>query len=134
MEDRDRTRRGDGMTRLSPPWTDEQTALAHATYTREIPPALFLQIVGRTKHAARRRMAYIDRPGVARKKCEEKIALRLRQKQGEPPKPLREVPDDVLANAIRRASAPRSITAWLCGDPPFSQSALGKKQQAEASA
>jgi hypothetical protein len=39
---------------------------------------------------------------------------------------------EMMADALRRNSAPRTLTQSICGDPPFEQSALGKKRAAEA--
>lgn len=44
----------------------------------------------------------------------------------------RVIPDEVVADAIRRNTEPRDITSEFFGDPPFSQSALAKKQGAYA--
>jgi hypothetical protein len=38
-----------------------------------------------------------------------------------------EVPDYVLADANRRMNAPRTLAAWICGDPAPGQSALDKR-------
>lgn len=39
------------------------------------------------------------------------------------------VPPHLAADAARRSSAPRSITALVCGDPPPGYSALDKRGQ-----
>lgn len=38
--------------------------------------------------------------------------------------------DDLIADAQRRASAPRSLSATLLGDPPYGYSALDQRQSA----
>lgn len=40
---------------------------------------------------------------------------------------------EMLADAMRRNSAPRPATAWLMGDPPPGESALDKRKQNQTS-
>ena len=45
------------------------------------------------------------------------------------PKIIREeIPESVFREAIPRASEPRSLTAWMFGDPPPSHSQLARRQ------
>ncbi len=37
-------------------------------------------------------------------------------------------PDDIMADRDRRHAAPKTLTAWLCGDPPPGWSALDRRQ------
>jgi hypothetical protein len=48
-----------------------------------------------------------------------------REEQQAPGRPT----DEMMADARRRATAPRSITAWLAGDPAPGRSALDKRRQ-----
>jgi hypothetical protein len=38
------------------------------------------------------------------------------------------IPDSVLADREARWSEPKSLTAWMCGDPPPSRSALAQRE------
>lgn len=40
--------------------------------------------------------------------------------------------EEMLAAARARANAPRSITSWVCGDPPPGMSALDKRNAAHS--
>ena len=49
------------------------------------------------------------------------------------PKIIREeIPESVFREAVQRATEPRTLTAWLCGDPNPSRSQLARKQGASA--
>lgn len=37
------------------------------------------------------------------------------------------IPPEVLADRNARLSTPKSLTGWVCGDPPLAFSALGRK-------
>lgn len=45
---------------------------------------------------------------------------------GHPESP-HDIPPEVIADALRRAAAPRSLTAMICGDPAPGQSALDRR-------
>lgn len=108
------------MRRLSP-WTDEETELARLHYKRGVSPEEFLAKTGRTKDAAKRRFEYVDRPEVRERHIKKQQMYRDAAKaSGDMHTAARKVavPPDVLQDAKRRASAPRSLTGVLMGDPP----------------
>lgn len=112
------------------PWTDEETELARAHYTRAISPADFFRLVGRTKDAAGRRLEYIDRPEVREKHLRKMQMYRDAAKaSGVMNVAARKVdaPPELIEEAARRAKAPRSITASIMGDPPPGFSALDRR-------
>lgn len=96
-------------------WTKEETELARRMIAEKAPESEFRQRLGRGKFSAYQRLYLVDYP----KEGWASLGL--------PVAPRVEVPDDVLADAGRRTSAPRPLTAWLCGDPAPGQSALDKR-------
>lgn len=104
------------------PWTDEETELARLHYQRAVSPEEFLRKVGRTKDAAKRRLEYVDRPEVRERHIKKQQMYRDSVKAlGEMHQAARkiDVPAEVLEDAVRRATAPRTITSALMGDPPI---------------
>lgn len=99
-------------------WTDAETAKARELVHTDIHPDEFRAQVGRTKDAARSRLRWIDDA-----KYREEHARRWAARQSELPKsfvvvpPKFAPPPEVLADAERRASAPRTLTAMFCQDP-----------------
>lgn len=108
-------------------WLASETELARANY--HLPPAQFQRITGRTKQAARAHLKYISRADVRERKNAQKVALRLAMKQCQPTAAVAPivVPDEVIAEAARRAAAPRSLTGIVMGDPPIGFSALERR-------
>jgi hypothetical protein len=96
-----------------------------------LPPAEFLEQVGRTKDAAKAHFKYLAKPGV-REAIEAKRAAALQKraqwvdrKAADELKAM--VPAEVIEDAIHRLTAPRSTTAWICGDPAPGRSALERR-------
>lgn len=110
-------------------WSDSDTQLARDNY--HLRPDEFYRATRRTKQAARAHLKYVSRPEVRARKNAQKAALRLERKANPLPKvdisAAIFVPDQVRADAVRRASAPRSLTGIICGDPPIGFSALERR-------
>lgn len=100
-------------------WTEQETALARANM--HLPADDFYRATNRTKQAARAHIRYVDHPELWERQVARKA--RVRREQGIPERLVttkHEPPIEVIVDAIKRASIPRSLTAILCGDPPFS--------------
>lgn len=97
-------------------WSAEDTAIARQMFVNQGPSEAFLAKLGRPETAARERIKRVD----SRAKTEARAAL---------PK----IPTRVVLDAVRRATAPRSLTALAFGDPPPGYSALDRRNRAEAS-
>lgn len=117
------------MTRAAPAWTDEETE--YARINLHLKDAEFLETVGRTKQAAKAHLRYIDNPEhrakiIARKAMRDRRTAEWLARRGTE-KLRQDIPSAVLKDAIRRNSAPRSVTSWICGDPAPGQSALERR-------
>lgn len=99
-------------------WTDEETKLARRLLADNATDERFMESLGRTRSMAIDRIRYVDVP-----------RYRDRRKNRPPAviPPSRTVPHEVIADAFRRAVAPRSITAFVFGDPAPGYSALDKR-------
>jgi hypothetical protein len=110
-------------------WTDSETEAARANY--HLPPDEFRRKTGRTKQAAKAHLRYVSRPEVRERKNAQKVALRLARKENPLPKVELNTavapPPEVIIDAIKRASAPRTLTAIICGDPAPGFSALERR-------
>jgi len=113
-------------------WTEAETELARANL--HLRAKEFLEKTGRTRQAAKCHLNYVDNPETARKRAEAKAAYKRTNEEYRAKLKGKWVPDrnvpppEVIEDAIRRATAPRSITAILCGDPCPGFSALDRKQ------
>ncbi len=99
-------------------WTEQETKQARASM--QLPPDDFFRLTGRTKQAARAHIRYVDHPELWEQRTNRK--RRERRELGIPERLLTAKsgpPPEVIADAIKRALIPRSITALICGDPPF---------------
>ncbi len=102
-------------------WTAEETDRARQMLAAGADNATFVKELGRTKYDAKARMktAKYQSQGIPRpRNCADphsRIAGRL------------VVPQELLEEAARRSSAPKSITASFFGDPPQGYSALDRK-------
>ena len=113
-------------------WSDEDTAKARELVAQAATNQQFLQAINRTKAAAYSRIQWIDNP-----KFRDEAATRARRSRNNNqfkneeirshPTRTRDIPDHVIADAAKRAEAPRTITAWVAGDPAPHESALAKK-------
>lgn len=114
-------------------WTDEETQAARVLIAKGADNAEFLRKTNRTKAAAHSRIRWLDDP-MERDRSQER-ARRSRKNAG-PANGKRFIerpahaPAHVIAAARERADAPRTLTAWLCGDPGPGQSALDRRATA----
>lgn len=100
-------------------WTDEETALARKLIAANATDAEFWEAFGRTRSMAVDRIRYVDVPRYRnRGKCSRTPIII---------HPMKAIPDEVFADAYKRASAPRSITAFVFGDPAPGFSALDRR-------
>ena len=102
------------MSKTFRPWTTAETDLARKLVKTDITERQFLARVGRTLGAAKSRLKYVDNPafraghiarGIAKRRATAKSGLVVIPKVHCPP--------EVLADAERRAMAPRSLTASI---------------------
>ena len=91
-------------------WTAQETELAESLVDRRASDEECMAAVGRNFNACYCRV--VSRKGS------------IRHPRVQPPP---NVPSDVLHDARRRLTAPRTLTAWLCGDPAPGQSALERR-------
>lgn len=93
-------------------WTKEETELARQMLERDAKDADFRRALGRGIEAARNR---VERADVTAIIDNRKPPVRM------------VVPNDVAADAARRALAPVTITGFVMGDPPIGFSALDQR-------
>jgi hypothetical protein len=112
-------------------WTVEDTAEARRLVFADAPNVVCIESLGRSRSACRARIRYVDNEDVrikmssrGRNRAPNKSKSRGINHIAEKP---RGVPDDVIADAERRACAARSLTAWVFGDPAPGFSALDRK-------
>lgn len=100
-------------------WTAEDIETVKRLFAEHAPNEAYIAAVGRTRHACWQK---IDR-------LRQAPQLRARQKPfRKPPVEVSDrVPETALQDAKRRLTAPRSVTAWICGDPAPGQSALERR-------
>ncbi|MGM4906285.1 hypothetical protein AB8B21_05590 [Tardiphaga sp. 866_E4_N2_1] len=114
-------------------WSAEESALARHLMAIEASDETFRQQVGRSKRAARSHIRWVD-DAKFRADTKERHATAWREK----PKKIvtiasRPQPNaDQIDAALHRNYAPRSVTAMLLGDPAPGQSALDRRNTAEA--
>lgn len=124
------------MARSRSNWTEYETARAREFIAAGMKAAEFKSRTGRSKATAVAHIRYQDDPAY-RQKCIDNTERYRKTYVRRVPSDLpaiygrsgREsvIPPSVIEEANRRLSAPKSLTGWICGDPFFSQSALGKK-------
>ncbi len=95
-----------------PRWTEEQIQTARRLLDSGAGDDECVAAVGRTRLACYMKIDRLRYNSTV--KCEKRV----------------EAPDKVFIEAHRRIKAPRSITAWLCGDPPPGYSALDRRGNA----
>lgn len=109
-------------------WSEAETAKARELVDTDIHPDAFLAQVGRTKDAARSRLKWIDNPAYRAAHSADMCARRREMPHSHIiAAPKFAPPPDVVADAMRRAVAPRSLTALLMGDPAPGASALDRR-------
>lgn len=112
-------------------WTNEETDMARQLVVSDATNQECIEAINRTRHACRARLRYVDNEDV-------RLKMSSRGKHRSPNKSkskginhvaegMRGVPDEVVADAQHRACVPRTLTAWVFGDPPPGHSALDKR-------
>lgn len=101
---------------MSKRWTDEQTKLAREMLSLDEPDAVFRERLGRSRHSAVNRLDRI------------KYGYNTGPRVVAPSVARIDVPAEMFEEAVKRANAPRSLTALLMGDPAPGFSAWGRKQ------
>lgn len=97
-------------------WSDEDTGIARQMFANNEPSEAFTAKLGRSETAAREHIKRAD----VRVKTEARAAIS-------------KIPAGIIEDAVRRATTPRSLTAFICGDPPHGFSALDRRNRAGAS-
>jgi hypothetical protein len=97
-------------------WTQAEIDTAYRLFSENAPKERFLAEIGRTKSAATAKRSNIRSMEEQRRRAAE--GLRRYEPRSEQ-----------VEDACRRASAPRSLTAWAFGDPAPGQSALDLRMQ-----
>jgi hypothetical protein len=111
------------------PWTAEQEAGARRLIAAKAAPEIYLSEIGHTRSSAYKHIRWVDDPSYrAAHTNSNRVAARLASKVVHSSAP----PPEVLADAARRATAPRSLTALLCGDPEPGRSMLDQRHGARA--
>lgn len=114
-------------------WTKDEEMKAREMLKNLAAESEFMRAFGRTRAAAIHHINYVDKPIVREKNRIRSNTFRLDKNttKGRAVKPMRVVPEEVIADAVRRNSAERTITQAAMGDPPNGYSALDRKQSAE---
>lgn len=114
-------------------WSDEETEKARSLLAAGARNHEFVSAINRTKNAARSRILYVDNPKSRDYAAERAKRYRnsaeyqavVRRREAGPSF----IPIEVITDAAKRADAPRTITAWLQGDPAPGFSALDRREQ-----
>lgn len=117
-----------GKVRL---WSVEHTDMARQLVRSDATNQECIEAINRTRASCRARIRYVDNEDV-------RLKMSSRGKHRAPNKSkskginhvaegMRGVPDEVIADARRRACEARTLTAWVMGDPPPGHSALDKR-------
>jgi hypothetical protein len=114
-------------------WTPEESALARQLMVIGASDETFREQVGRSKRAARSHIRWVDdakfrEESKERRQIAARAVPRVMTTIASRPQPL---PEQIEA-ALHRNYAPRSVTASLLGDPAPGQSALDRRNTAEA--
>jgi hypothetical protein len=117
-------------------WSDADTKLAIEMIDSDAPEREFLKVFGRTKNAAYSRARYVTDAEFREKRLLRDRANRARNSNavGHIVTASSSPPAHIFVEARERANAPRSLTAWLCGDPAPGTSMLDRRKSAGASA
>jgi hypothetical protein len=110
---------------LTDKWTEAEENIANLLITARADNATFLAKTGHTKQAAYSHRCYVRNGRPRRERYRQAIAEG--KVGGADVKSVARPTEEMLLDARQRAQAPRSLTAWLSGDPPPGQSALDKK-------
>lgn len=106
-------------TRRFRPWTEAERAKARELVPTDIHPDAFYAQVGRTKDAARSHLKWVDDAVYRAYHAAQNMARRAAMPKSliVPPGPKLVPPPEVIADAERRAMAPRSLTSLIFQDP-----------------
>lgn len=120
-------------------WTESETQCARDLIAADAAEHEFQRALGRTRDAAYARVKYADDPEY-RKRCiagakrSNKAYYKPREKPSLVPLPTLYatapvvIPPSVIDEAQKRLAAPKSLTGWICGDPPMGFSALDRRE------
>jgi hypothetical protein len=92
------------MTRVR--WTAQEDELARTLLRQRAKNEIFVQLLGRSKRTAECRMHRLGAPASKIKESGFYVS-RI------------SVPEEVIEDRNRRLMAGKSLTGWICGDPPF---------------
>lgn len=109
---------------MSSHWSEADFAVALEMLERREHPSAFLRRFGRTKKSVESRRDRIKYGSPARVYAKKRSPS---FHEGSLAVDRFAVPADALMEARRRAMAPRSLTAWICGDPAPGSSALDRR-------
>lgn len=114
-------------------WTEDETKAARHLVVTNATDAECQEVVGRSRASCRARLRYVDCEEV-RIRMSSKGRNRVRKSKSKGlhrvAEGMKGVPDDVLADARRRACAERTLGSLILGDPAPGQSALDKRRAA----
>lgn len=118
-------------------WSDEETQrLLDLMKTHGRDFKTIGKLMKRTHQSCEHRWRWINMPvdqldGRKRRENARKAVIRQTAKGTKHDLPVRKivVPDHVIAEQVRRMSAPLTISAFVLGDPPLGYSALDRKRQ-----
>jgi hypothetical protein len=101
-------------------WTEKETELARQMLTEKKPESEFQRVLGRSKSQVYQRIfrlkSSIDSLDWLKLPMQKRVA----------------VPPESWADASRRLNAPRTLSAWICGDPAPGYSALDQRMGGDA--
>lgn len=111
-------------------WTEDETKAARHLVAINATDAECQEMVGRSRVCCRARIRYVDNEDV-RIRMSSKGRNRVRKSKSKGLNHMAEgmkgVPDEVWADARRRACADRSVTSLVFGDPAPGQSAWDRR-------
>lgn len=124
------------MARKRTNWTEYETARAREYIAADMRPAIFLQKTGRSIQTARAHIKYIDDPAYRQRCVDSTMRYRKTYERRVPSdlptlygrtEPAPAIPPSVIDEAKRRLAAPKTLTGWICGDPPIGFRALDRR-------
>lgn len=98
-------------------WSEAETAAARKMIRDKAPASAFLEAFGKTRKAAMARIRHVDY-----------FKDRRTRNKGEYTPRAPEIPEEVIVERVQRATAARTLTGFVFGDPPLGFSALDKRE------
>lgn len=99
-------------------WSAAEAEIARDLLAAAAPPEEFITKLGRTKDASRSHLKWIDDAAYRQEHSVRAIARRREMPHSHiVAAPKFAPPPEVIADAMRRAAVPRSLTALFCQDP-----------------